>query len=322
MTLITSDFGARSTALDVVAGLDMHGQRAVVTGGAAGIGLETTRALAVAGAHVTMAVRDAQQGAAAVAALTAAHPGIVVDSRPLDLADLSSVRGFATAWGAAPLHVLVTNAGIMACPLTRTAAGWELQLAVNHLGHAALVRALLPALLAAAPARVVALSSAAHRIASVDLEDPFFERRPYSKWKAYGQAKTCNGLMALALDGAYASHGLTANAVHPGAIMTGLQQHLSLDEQRASGLIDEHGNPPAFFKSAAQGAATSTWAATAPALAGRGGLYLEDCKQGAPATPEDRWAGYAPYLADRDLAARLWAWTCSTLDDAGARTLD
>ena len=112
------------------------------------------------------------------------------------------------------------------------------------------MRGLLPALLAAAPARVVALSSAAHRIASVDLDDPFFERRPYSKWKAYGQAKTCNGLMALALDGAYASHGLTANAVHPGAIMTGLQQHLSLDEQRASGLIDEHGNPPAFFKTA------------------------------------------------------------------------
>lgn len=309
-------FGARSTALEVVAGVDLRGKRAVVTGGAAGIGLETTRALAVAGAHVTMAVRRPAQGEAAAAQLRAAHPGISVDARPLDLADLASVAAFAAAWDAAPLHILVDNAGIMACPETRTPAGWELQLATNHLGHAALTRALLPALRRAAPARVVVLSSGAHKLADVDLDDPHFARRPYSKWKAYGQAKTFNALMAVSLDAHHHGDGIEAFSVHPGGIMTGLQQHLPRQEMEQRGWFKPDGTPADMFKTVAQGASTSTWAATAPELAGFTGRYLEDCGLAVPATPDTPWSGHAPYIVDRAHAEAAWAWTIAQLGGA------
>ena len=299
-------FGARSTALEVVQGLDLHGRRAIVTGGAGGLGLETVRALAVAGAEVTLAVRRAEQGEAAAAALREQHPGVALRVGRLDLSDLASVAAFAAAWGNAPLHMLVNNAAVMACPLSRTARGWELQFATNHLGHLALTRALLPALQAGAPSRLVSLSSTGHKIAGVDFDDLHFERRPYQKWQAYGQAKSANALLALGVHGRHAGDGITANAVHPGGIMTGLQQHLTHDEMNAMGWFKPDGTPLDLFKSPAQGAATSVWAATAPELAGNGGRYLEDCRIGVPAPPTDRVQGYSPHIADPALAERLW----------------
>ena len=310
---MASTFGPRSTALEVVASVDLHGKRAIVTGGAAGIGLETTRARASAGAHVTMAVRNLAQGQAAAAQLRAEHPDISVDVRPLDLVDLGSVAGFATAWAGAPLHILINNAGIMACPASRTAAGWELQLATNHLGHTALALALLPSLRRAAPARVVVLSSGAHKLCDVDLDDPHFARRPYSKWKAYGQAKTFNALMAVSLDAHHHAHGIEALSVHPGGIMTGLQQHLPRAEMEKNGWVKPDGTPADNFKTVAQGASTSTWAATAAELSAHTGRYLEDCRLALPASPSDPWGGHAPYIVDRDHAEAAWTWTLGQL---------
>jgi NAD(P)-dependent dehydrogenase (short-subunit alcohol dehydrogenase family) len=307
MERIVSKFGARSTALEVAQGIDLTGRRAVVTGGASGLGLETARALAQAGAEVTLAVRQPAQGELAAAALRAENAARAVRVASLDLADLASVRRFAQTWGDAPLHILVCNAAVMACPLQRTDRGWELQFATNHLGHSALATALLPALRRAAPARVVVLSSSGHKICGVDFDDIHFERRAYNKWQAYGQAKSANALMALGLHLHHAADGITANAVHPGGIMTGLQKHLPLEEMRALGWLKADDTPLDLFKTPAQGASTSVWAATAPELEGHGGLYLEDCAQGVPQPPTNRVFGYSPHIADAAAAQRLWA---------------
>jgi NAD(P)-dependent dehydrogenase (short-subunit alcohol dehydrogenase family) len=305
---IVSRFGARSTALDVIEGIDLGGRHALVTGAAGGVGAETVRALAAAGAQVTLAVRRREQGEALAERLRAERPGVRLQVVTLDLADPAGVARFARDWLAAgpPLHLLVANAAIMACPFARTPQGWESQFATNHLGHFALVRGLLPALLAAAPARVVAVSSIGHKRSPIVFDDLHFERRPYDKWSAYGQSKTANALMAVGLHLRHAGDGLTANALHPGGIMTGLQQHLSLDEQRAMGWLDAEDRPLSIFKSVEQGAATSVWAATAPELEGRGGRYLEDCGEGLPATPGDRISGWAPHGRDPEAAQRLW----------------
>ncbi len=302
----TPRFGARSTALDVVQGIDLHGRSAIVTGGASGLGLETSRALARAGTRVVLAVRNRAQGEAAVAALLGEQPGADVQVGDLDLADLGSVAAFARAWGGRPLHMLINNAAIMACPLARTAQGWELQFAVNHLGHFALTTALLPALRAGAPSRLVCLSSTGHKLGGVDFDDIHFDRRAYNKWLAYGQAKSANALLALGVHGRHAGDGITANAVHPGGIMTGLQKFLPHEEMAALGWLKPDGTPLDIFKTPAQGAATSVWAATAPELAGRGGLYLEDCGIGQPAPASNRVWGFSPHVADPAGADRLW----------------
>ena len=309
---IACAFNARSTAMEVVEGISLLGKSAIVTGGASGLGLETSRALASAGANVTLAVRNLEQGLAAVAHIQAQLPQAKVQAAYLDLSDLASVQRFATDYVATGklLDILINNAAIMACPLTRTAQGWEAQFATNHLGHFALTNALLPALLKAAEkthdARVVCLSSSGHKISGVDLDDIHFERRDYNKWKAYGQAKSANALMALGLHLLYAGQGLTANAVHPGGIMTGLQKFLPLEEMRALGWLKADDTPLDIFKNIPQGAATSVWAATSALLAGHGGLYLEDCKQGVPAEPTNRVSGFSPHIADPQSATTLW----------------
>lgn len=310
---ITSRFGARSTALDVVHGVSLHGRHAIVTGGASGLGLETSRALVAAGAAVTLAVRNLAQGEAAAARFRDEYPESKVTVAYLDLSELASVRRFVADWAAsgAPLHILINNAAIMACPLQRTSQGWEAQFATNHLGHFALTTGLIPALQAAAraggEARVVCLSSTGHKIAGVDFDDIHYERRAYNKWKAYGQAKSANALCALGLHLRYGAQGITANAVHPGGIMTGLQKHLDLEEMRALGWLKADDTPLDIFKTPPQGASTSVWAATAPELAGHGGVYLEDCQQGLPADPAQRASGYSPHIADPEAADRLWA---------------
>ncbi len=307
-----SRLGARSTAMEVVQGISLQGRHAVVTAGAAGLGLETSRALAAAGAKLTLAVRNLAQGESSKALLCQQFPMASIDVQQLDLADLASVRRFARTWvnSARPLHILINNAAIMACPLERTAQGWESQFATNHLGHFALTTGLLPALLAAAAdggdARVVCLSSSGHKLSTVQLDDIHFENRPYDKWKAYGQAKSANALFAIGLARRFGKQGLTANAVHPGGIMTGLQKYLEVDEMRAMGWFKEDGTLLDLFKSVAQGASTSVWAATAQELAGHGGHYLEDCREAVPAEPGNRISGYAAHIMDPALADKLW----------------
>jgi NAD(P)-dependent dehydrogenase (short-subunit alcohol dehydrogenase family) len=309
---LTSDFGARSTALEVVQGISLAGKHAIVTGGASGLGLETSKALVSAGAQLMLAVRNSAQGEAAAAEIRQQWPTAKVSVGVMDLSDLASVHRFAQQWLAQghPLDILINNAAIMACPLTRSPQGWEAQFATNHLGHFVLTTALLPALIKAADstgdARVVALSSAGHKMGAVDFADIHFERRDYNKWTAYGQAKSANALMALGLHLRYGTEGITANAVHPGGIMTGLQKFLPLEEMRAMGWLKADDTPLDIFKNPAQGASTSVWAATAPALKSNGGLYLEDCRQGVPAELGNRVSGYAAHIADADAAAKLW----------------
>jgi NAD(P)-dependent dehydrogenase (short-subunit alcohol dehydrogenase family) len=300
---ITTPFNATSTAAEVVRGIDLTGKRAVVTGAASGIGVETARALAGAGAEVVLAVRDAAAGTRVAADITRTAKNARVTVRHLDLADRASIRDFVAAW-TGPLHILLDNAGVMACPEQRTPEGWELQFATNHLGHFALATGLRPALAAARGARVVAVSSSAHLRSPVVFDDIHFLHRPYEPWAAYGQSKTANSLFAVAATARWRDDGITGNALHPGAIHTGLQRHVSEAElerlRRAMG-----GAQAVPWKTTEQGAATSVLLATYPQLEGIGGRYFEDCNEALPNEPGTR-TGVAPWALDPEAAARLW----------------
>lgn len=305
---ISSGFGMRSSAADVLAGIDLSGKSIIVTGGYSGIGVETAKALAAAGAKVTVPARTPEKAKAALSGVAG------VELAALDLMDPSSIDAFAAEWRAkhAKLDSLICNAAIMANPLTRDARGYESQFATNHLGHFQLICRLWPALVAAqgatGGARVVVLSSIGHRIAPMDFEDPNFERRDYHKWIAYGQAKTANSLCALGVDARGQAHGVRAFAVHPGGIMTDLQRSLPKEEQIAMGWITAEGVVNPMFKTPAQGAATTVWAATSPQLAGRGGVYCEDCDIAAAVAADDKgFAGVRPWAVDPAAAEKLWA---------------
>ncbi len=303
--LLRTPFGADSTAAEVVAGTDLTGRRAVVTGGASGIGVETARALASAGAEVTLAVRDVVAGRRTAADVTATTGNDRVAVAPLDLADRASVRAFAAAWEG-PLHLLVANAGVMATPETRTPEGWELQFATNHLGHAGLATGLFPALRAAGGARVVVVSSSGHLRSPVLFDDPHLRTRPYDPWVAYGQSKTANVLFAVEASRRWAGDGVFANALMPGAIATGLQRHVT--EAELARLRQQMGGQPVTWKTPEQGAATSVLLATSPLLEGVGGRYFEDCQEAGPNVPGTR-TGVAPYAVDPEAAQRLWSLT-------------
>ncbi|WP_297081928.1 oxidoreductase [uncultured Demequina sp.] len=299
---IGSGFGARTTAAEVLAGLDLKGSTAVVTGGYSGLGLEITRALVGAGARVLVPARRVDVAADAVAGIDG--PGSV-EVAAMDLSDQDSVAAYADALLAAgtPLDMLIANAGVMACPETRVGPGWEAQFATNHLGHFALVARLWP-LLVDGGARVIMVSSDAHHGSGIRWEDLHFTS-DYDPWDAYGQSKTANVLMAVHLDALGRDHGVRAFALHPGAILTPLQRHLPRQEMVDRGWIDDQGrgiNP--HFKSVEAGAATATWAATSPQLAGLGGVYLADCDVVAADQVED-WA------TDPDEAARLWSYSAA-----------
>ncbi|MEU3245931.1 SDR family NAD(P)-dependent oxidoreductase [Streptomyces sp. NPDC006875] len=299
---IGSGFGARSTADDVLQGIDLSGKLAIVTGGYSGLGLETTRALTAAGAHVVVPARRPDVAREAVAAIAGAE----VDE--LDLGDLDSVRGFAERFLASgrTVDIMIDNAGIMACPETRVGPGWEAQFATNHLGHFALVNRLWPAI-EPGGARVVSVSSTGHHNSGIRWDDPHW-RDGYDKWGAYGQAKTANVLFAVHLDRLGRDFGVRAFTLHPGGILTPLQRHLPKEEMMERGWIDENGVPlnPDAFKSPAQGAATQVWAATSPQLDGLGGVYCEDCDI-AEVTPEGgERTGVREYAIDPEQAARLW----------------
>jgi NAD(P)-dependent dehydrogenase (short-subunit alcohol dehydrogenase family) len=304
---MSTQWGEQTTTDEVMRGIDLRGKTVVITGTSAGLGVEATRVLARAGARVIMAARDAQKNAAAMAAIRAQVPDAQLQHVSLDLSDLASVRRAGEQIAAAHprIDILINNAGIMACPLARTAEGCELQFGTNHIGHFLFTCLLVPALIAAAPARIVNLSSAGHAAAGVDFDDPHFERRPYDNWVAYGQAKTANILFAVGLSKRLRQFGVTANAVHPGAIMTELGRHLTatdLDVMRAAWA--ESG--PITFKTVEQGAATEVWAAVSPALADVSGRYLEDCHIAEEAVGPRSLTGYRAYAVDADNAERLW----------------
>jgi NAD(P)-dependent dehydrogenase (short-subunit alcohol dehydrogenase family) len=308
--LITTPFGASSTAADVIARIDLRGKRAMVTGGASGIGRETARALASAGAEVTIAVRDPRAGAEAAA-------GIGAESARLDLTDRASIDEFARSWRG-PLDILVNNAGVMAIPeLDRTEEGWERQFATNHLGHARLTLGLHDALAEAGSARVVQVASSAHLMGGVEFDDIHFEHRAYEAWSAYAQSKTAMILFAVALAGRWAGEGISVNALHPGGIMTNLQRHLDDAQLAYVGAKDEHGATlavPPGWKTVEQGAATSVLLAASPYVDGVSGRYFEDVNE-APVQPAPAAgkAGVARYAIDPELAGRLFAVTTELL---------
>ncbi|MEV0150250.1 MULTISPECIES: oxidoreductase [unclassified Nonomuraea] len=297
---IGSGFGAGSTAEEVLAGLDLTGRTALVTGGYSGLGLEITRALAGAGARVVVPARRPD------AAREALRDVPRVEVGPLDLTDQADVRRFSghlLERGAA-IDVVIANAGVMACPETRVGPGWEAHFAL-HLGHHALVNHLRP-LLAAGGARVVAVSSSGHFLSGMRWDDVHFQGG-YDGWLAYAQAKTAAALFAVHLDRLGAAAGVHAYAVHPGSILTPLQRHVPVEEQAALGWVTSDGTPPAGFKTPAQGAATATWAATSPLLDEHGGAYCQDCDVAEPATTDDMLVGgVKPWAVDPDEAARLW----------------
>jgi NAD(P)-dependent dehydrogenase (short-subunit alcohol dehydrogenase family) len=298
VTPLTTPFGWSSTAAEVIEGVDLTGRRAIVTGGGSGIGVETARALASAGAEVTIAVRNRDQGLQVASAIEGD-----VRVGHLDLADLATITAFADAW-AGPLDILVNNAGVMAIPdLRHGNAGWELQLATNHLGHFALALGLHDALAAASGgARVVSLSSRGHLVASVDFDDLDFHRRPYDRWVAYGQSKTANVLFAVEANRRWAGDGIAVNAVHPGAIAdTNLARYMDPAEMEAARAVYT-------FKTPEQGAATSVLAAASPLLDDVGGRYFEDGNEAVvvaePTGTEP--GGVAAYALDPGNAERLW----------------
>ena len=309
-TPITSDFDRDSTASEVVADLDLTGARYLVTGGYSGIGLATSQALAAAGASVVVAGRDLHRAGVVASELRGLGPG---RSEPLDLnlARGQSVDEAVAHLGVMSLTGIVCNAGVMACPLRRTDEGWEWHMAVNVLGHVRLVWRLLPALAGADRApRVVFLSSVAHHLAPFSSSDPHWYERDYDKWRAYGQSKTADSLAAVALQAADLVPGLDAFAVHPGSILTRVQRHLTRAEMVRLGWVDEDGEVvDDRFRSPEQGAATPVWAATAPALRGAGGRYLEDCAEAATTSDEDgARRGVRPWAVDPAAAAELWDW--------------
>lgn len=295
---ITTPFNAGSTAAEVVAGVDLTGRRTVVTGGSSGIGVETARALAGAGAEVTLAVRDVGAGERTAQDIGATTGNERVLVAPLDLADPRSVAAFTDAWDG-PLDILINNAGVMFTPELRTPEGWELQFATNHLGHFALALGLHPALTAAGRARIVALSSVGHLRQPVDFDDIDFRRRPFDTRLAYGQSKTANVLFAVEASRRWAGDGITANAVHPGAVLSNLTRHMSQDE------LDKAIASGYSFKTPEQGAATSVLLATWPGLEGVGGRYFEDCQEARPHREGDS-GGVAAHALDPVAAERLW----------------
>jgi NAD(P)-dependent dehydrogenase (short-subunit alcohol dehydrogenase family) len=315
---ITSAFGMFTPAREVVAGHDLSGKTAIVTGAATGIGIETARALAEAGADVVIAARKPDLAREAIADIDKTAPG-KTRFEMLDLSELASIRAFAERWGNKPLHILINNAAVMACPLDRTHDGFEMQIGTNHFGHFLLGTLLAPALVAGAEAtgkasRLVSLSSIGHRRSGINWDDPHYRTRAYDKWESYGQAKTANALFAVGFHQRFKDQGVTANAVMPGGIMTPLQRHLPHEEMVALGWIDEAtGKIRDGFKTPEQGASTSVWAAVGAELEGVGGLYLEDCAQAEPWTQDMPWKGVMPHALDAADADRLWALSVETV---------
>jgi len=309
----TISYGPATTAAEIVRDLDLHRRRAVVTGASSGIGAETARALASAGADVTLAVRNLEAGTRVADGIAEKLPPGAGELRvaPLDLADPVSVTGFVHAW-TGPLDMLVNNAGVMALPqLTRTAAGYEMQFATNHLGHFALTTGLRKSLAAAGGSRVVSVASIGHLFSPVVFDDLHYRFRPYDKWTSYGQSKSANVLFAVGAAQLWGDDGIAVNAVMPGNVAsTALARHMSADDLTALGQRTTLALPP--VKTIRQGAATSVLLAASPDVEGISGRYYEDCAEAVEISERgDHTAGVAPYALDRDNAERLWQISCT-----------
>ena len=311
-------YDAETTTDHILDGLDLTGRRFVVTGASSGLGEESARALAAAGATITMLARNPEKNEAAAARVREAVPAADLELDIVDLADLSSIRSFAAGYLADhdAIDVLINNAGVMVCPFGRTADGFETQFGTNHLGHFLLTALLMPAIGNGETPRVVNLSSGGHSISDVDLDDPNYESTDYDAWAAYGRSKTANALFTKELARRHGDELLTF-AVHPGVVMTELGRHMDdalmaqmmerlQQRSAADGESDAQGGGGGMqIKAVEQGAATQIWAATAPELADHNGAYLGDCQIGVAGGNASR-NGYEPYLDDADTAARLW----------------
>ena len=309
---ISTPFTADTTAAEVIAGVDLSGKRAIVTGGSSGIGTETARALASAGAEVTLAVRDVEAGTRVAGNIIAATRNTNVLVERLDLSDQMSVAAFVTRWSG-PLDILVNNAGIMATPELRTKEGWELQFATNHLGHFALTTELHDALQAAGQSRVVVVSSVGHVNGEVLFDDLDFAQHPYDAWAAYSQSKTANILFAVEAAKRWASDGIAVNALNPGRIAdTNLSRHM----ETPPATFDPKGGTGVSVKTIEQGAATSVLLAASPLVDGVTGRYFEDCQEAVPFETGVR-RGVTEYALDPAKAERLWQVSIHKI--AGAR---
>ena len=305
-------FGATSTTDEVLEGIDLSGKRILVTGVSAGLGVETARVLAAHGALVVGAARDLDKARGATAQVRdQAANGGGLELVELDLASLASVRACADALNAAgkPFDVVIANAGVMATPKGQTADGFETQFGTNHLGHFVLINRI--ASLLKSGSRLVNLSSAGHRFADVDLEDPNFERTPYAEFVAYGRSKTANILFAVEFDRRHRAEGVRATAVHPGGIQTELGRYMT-DEVRDALIKNINESQPAgagqfAWKTIPQGAATSVWAGIKASADEVGGRYCEDCHVAEIVDSADIRGGVQPYALDAEHAKALWA---------------
>jgi NAD(P)-dependent dehydrogenase (short-subunit alcohol dehydrogenase family) len=301
-----SKFGADTTTDEVLEGIDLSGKVAIITGSSGGLGAEAARALASKGAAVTITARDVPKGESVAESIRSSTGNAAVEVRALELGSPESIRQFAKGWLAEhdALNILINNAGVMASPLARTEAGYELQLGTNHLGHFLLTGLLTPALIAGGPARVVCVSSGGHRFSPVVFEDLNYESRAYDKWESYGQAKTANILHAVELDRRLRDKGVRGYAIHPGGIMTELGRHLDADDIKM--LTERSASSGLTWKEIPAGAATEVYAATAPELDGKGAVYLEDCAIAEVSEDMEASAGVRAYALDAGNARRLW----------------
>jgi NAD(P)-dependent dehydrogenase (short-subunit alcohol dehydrogenase family) len=295
-------FTVHSSTDEIVENLDLTNVTAIITGSSGGLGAETARAIASKGATVILVARDEDKLKKKAEELKLTTNNSSIFTQAMDLSDLNSVRAAAAEIiGRFPkINVLINNAGIMACPLSRTAQDFESQIGVNHIGHFVFTQELLPALEAAAPSRIVILTSGAHKLSNVNLDDLNWKRREYDKWVAYGQSKTANALFATALQNRLSGLSITANCVHPGVIMTELGRSMT-DED-----LSTMAAPGMKVKPIEVGAATTVWAAVSPQLEGQGGLYLEDCHVGVELDESHTLAGYCAYALDPIMAELLW----------------
>jgi len=303
-----TSFGATTTTDEVLEGIDLSGKRVVITGGASGLGTETARAMAAKGAQIVIPARDMAKGEAAVSEIQKSVPDAQIEVMDLDLGSMASIRSFADEFLAKHdrIDLLINNAGVMACPYGETSDGLEMQFGTNHIGHFLMTNLLKPAVLKG-QGRIVNLSSRGHHFDGVHFDDPNFDNREYEKWASYGQAKTANVLFSVALEKRLAGNGVHAYAVHPGGIRTNLGRHLT-EEDIAILMkrMEENAGKSVAFKTVEAGAATTCYAATAPELEGKGGVYLEDCHV-AEVDDESGEEGVRSYAIDPDKAEKLWA---------------
>ena len=311
---VDSGFGAKSEPAEVLKDIDLEGKVAMVTGGYSGIGLETTRALKEAGARVIVPARRKDVAKSALSGIVESE-----DILNLDLADPSSAQSFVNEFvdSGLSLDILINNAAVMACPQMPTKEGWDLQFAVNHIGHFIITKGLLPTM-SSSGSRIVTLSSTGHKLSGIQWEDVHFEES-YDKWKAYGQSKTAASLLAVEISERMKDEGIKTYSVHPGGIFTPLQRHLEKEEMIALGWLGEDGElsemAAANFKSPTQGASTSLWCATSPMLEEVSGVYCENCDVAVRQEdgPMARYIGVADWAVDTDEAAKLWDFTEHTL---------